>query len=297
MIVEDQREMEEFYKDLFAAMGFDIVAVARDGQTAVQKYKELDPKPDLVIMDHRLPGMSGLQASQEILEYDPKAPVVIITADEEGLWEAAMRGVPAIKKPAVFEKIIKAVMRSVPGVLTAGDKGEEVSDLQRIFSPQQMYLIPEEEPEWGMRAFLDLVYHGYRGILFTRKNPDELKKEYPLEGIPIVWFSTLPSDKYETVTPLRVQHLLLLLQESFRSEEPTVAYLEGFEFFITNIPFDRILNMIQVLRDRVMRSEKLTLIMSLDPEILDPRQYKILQKEFIIIPPDKIKEVFQSKGE
>jgi len=295
MIVEDQRDMEEFYREIFSTMGFDVVAVARDGRSAIETYFSLNPRPDLVIMDHRLPGISGLQAAQSILEKDPKAPIVIVTADEEGLWESTVRGVPAIKKPAVFEKIIKAVMRSVPGAPTeiAGTAGE--SPLAEIFQPHRLYLIPEESPDAGMNVFLHLLSHGYKGLLFTRRNPEELKKMYPLEGVPLVWFSTLPSEMYETVTPFKIQHLLLLLQESLRSAHPTVAYMEGFEFFITNIPFDRILNIIQVLRDRVTRSENMMLIMSLDPDVIEPRQYKILKKEFEVVEPDRILKALKKR--
>ncbi|RLF56126.1 MAG: response regulator, partial [Thermoplasmata archaeon] len=70
MIVEDQRDMEEFYREIFSTMGFDVVAVARDGRSAIETYFSLNPRPDLVIMDHRLPGISGLQAAQSILEKD-----------------------------------------------------------------------------------------------------------------------------------------------------------------------------------------------------------------------------------
>lgn len=295
MIVEDQRDMEDFYREIFSTMGFEVVAVARDGKSAVETYFSLDPHPDLVIMDHRLPGISGLQAAQSILERDPKAPIVIVTADEEGLWESTMRGVPAIKKPAVFEKIIKAVMRSVPGAPSSvsGPVGE--TPLADIFQPHHMYLVPEESPEVGMKTFLHLLSYGYKGLLFTRRNPEELKRAYPLEGVPLVWFSTIPSEMYETVTPFRIQHLLLLLQESLRNPHPTVAYMEGFEFFITNIPFDRILNIIQVLRDRVTRSENMLLIMSMDPDVIEPRQYKILKKEFEVVEPERIIKALEKR--
>ena len=52
---------------------------AGDGRSGIDKYQEFDP--DLTFMDLTMPVMDGMQALQEIIKIDPKAVVVVCTAD------------------------------------------------------------------------------------------------------------------------------------------------------------------------------------------------------------------------
>jgi two-component system chemotaxis response regulator CheY len=52
---------------------------AGDGQSGIDKYVELNP--DVTFMDLTMPVMDGMQALQEIIKIDPKAVVIVCTAD------------------------------------------------------------------------------------------------------------------------------------------------------------------------------------------------------------------------
>ncbi len=54
------------------------VIQAKDGEEAVAFYKE--HKPDLVLMDIFMPEKDGIEATEEIIEFDPKAKIIAITA-------------------------------------------------------------------------------------------------------------------------------------------------------------------------------------------------------------------------
>ena len=80
MIVDDEA-LSRFNLRTLISRNFDDVTVvceAEDGAEAVEKYFE--HRPDGVIMDIRIPGMSGLVASRQILEGDPRAAIVICSA-------------------------------------------------------------------------------------------------------------------------------------------------------------------------------------------------------------------------
>ena len=83
---------------------------ASDGQIAVEKYKEL--KPDLTFMDLTMPVMNGFEALEEILKFDQRALVIILTADVQIKAVAKAHDLGAftvVKKPPAKESIAAAI--------------------------------------------------------------------------------------------------------------------------------------------------------------------------------------------
>lgn len=62
----------------------EIVAVASDGAEAVEKVAALSP--DLVLMDLKMPGMNGVQATQKIKEMAPAVHVLVLTTYDNDVW-------------------------------------------------------------------------------------------------------------------------------------------------------------------------------------------------------------------
>jgi two-component system chemotaxis response regulator CheY len=89
MIVDDEEVLHVLYGKLLEHKGHRVVASAYNGEDAVRVYGELDPRPDLVLMDHRMPVRNGLEALEEILALDREAKIVFLTADA-GVAEQAM---------------------------------------------------------------------------------------------------------------------------------------------------------------------------------------------------------------
>ena len=77
IIAEDEALIRLDLAEMLAEEGFDVVGQAVDGEQAVQMATEL--RPDLVIMDVKMPKKDGIEAAGEIVA-DQIAPVVILTA-------------------------------------------------------------------------------------------------------------------------------------------------------------------------------------------------------------------------
>ena len=77
LIAEDEAIIRLDLKEMLAEEGFDVVAEAADGEAAVRLAEER--RPDLVIMDIKMPGTDGLSAAERIVEEDLGA-VLILTA-------------------------------------------------------------------------------------------------------------------------------------------------------------------------------------------------------------------------
>ena len=97
-------------KDYFAFEN--VIEEAKDGKEALEKYIEL--KPDLVIMDLIMPECDGIQATEEILKYDPEAKIIIAsaTAVELEVIKALKAGAKDfIAKPYKNQRVLNTVKR------------------------------------------------------------------------------------------------------------------------------------------------------------------------------------------
>lgn len=89
LIVDDAEFMRTAIKNMLQKNGFEVVGEAENGMKGILKYKEL--MPDIVTMDITMPVMTGIEALQGILEFDPKAKVVMISAmGQEGFVKQAI---------------------------------------------------------------------------------------------------------------------------------------------------------------------------------------------------------------
>jgi DNA-binding NarL/FixJ family response regulator len=71
---------------------FEVVAEARDAQEAIDML--LRHEPDIVVMDIRLPGKNGIEATKDILMIRPQTKVIVLTshADDDVLFDAISAG-------------------------------------------------------------------------------------------------------------------------------------------------------------------------------------------------------------
>ena len=90
MLADDSPPFLQTLKRFLVAEEFEVVGEATNGYDAVEKYKESNP--DLLLMDVLMPKMSGLAALKEIIEHDPNAKVIMMSAlDRTDLKEEALK--------------------------------------------------------------------------------------------------------------------------------------------------------------------------------------------------------------
>jgi DNA-binding NarL/FixJ family response regulator len=99
--------------------GMEVVGEAADGMEAVVLAQRLSP--DVILMDIRMPGCNGLQATRLIKAQDPKARIIILTVSEEedDLFEAIKSGAQGyvlknMSPEALFEALEAVVRGEAP---------------------------------------------------------------------------------------------------------------------------------------------------------------------------------------
>ena len=93
LIVDDQRLMREGLRTLLELEGgFEIVGEAANGQAAFDAYAA--QKPDVVLMDIRMPGMDGVEATRRLCARWPEVRVIILTTfdDDTNVFEGLRAG-------------------------------------------------------------------------------------------------------------------------------------------------------------------------------------------------------------
>lgn len=86
LVVDDTEHVREVVADMLRLDGFDVVATAPDGETALQLAAETDPH--VVVMDLKMPGIDGIETTRRLRAARPGQQVVLYTAYLDATIEA-----------------------------------------------------------------------------------------------------------------------------------------------------------------------------------------------------------------
>jgi DNA-binding NarL/FixJ family response regulator len=117
LIADDQRVVRDGLTMLVGLIdGVEVVGTARDGKAAVESAAR--ERPDVVLMDLRMPGMEGAEATRHIRASLPETQVLVLTtyADDESLFPALRAGARGyLTKDASAEEIEQAIRALAAG--------------------------------------------------------------------------------------------------------------------------------------------------------------------------------------
>lgn len=150
LLADDHAVVRDGLRLLLEASGeFQVVGMAVDGIEAVRHA--LDLRPQVVVMDVAMPGMNGIEASQQILETWPDAHIVILSMYVS------------------VEHVHRALQAGAIGYLLKESAGAEVVEAVRTVAAGQRYL---------SRKINDTVIDDY---IHSRRSEDPLQSLSPRE--------------------------------------------------------------------------------------------------------------------
>lgn len=111
LVVDDDNDTVDVFCEYLGIKGIDVIGRAHNGREAVELYEEL--RPDVVLSDVMMPDFDGYYGLQKILEFDPKAKVIMVTAsaksDAERIKMKSMGASAVIYKPYEIDDVIKTI--------------------------------------------------------------------------------------------------------------------------------------------------------------------------------------------
>lgn len=79
IIIDDDKSIVDLFTEFLELEGYSVLGKAHNGKDAAELYQKY--KPDVVLLDVMMPEYDGIYGLQKIREIDPKAPVIMVTAD------------------------------------------------------------------------------------------------------------------------------------------------------------------------------------------------------------------------
>ncbi len=172
LVAEDETIIRLDLKDLLERSGFEVCAEARDGEEAVALARS--ERPDVAIMDVKMPKLDGIEAARRILDERP-IPIVMLTAygQDELVQRAAEAG--------VFGYLVKPFREQdlLPAIRTARARHEELAALR------------EEAESLAEALAARKAIERAKGLLMTKENLSEqeafqrLRKASQISGRPL----------------------------------------------------------------------------------------------------------------
>jgi len=113
-IVDDEYSLQYFYEQVLTINGFGVAGIANNGIEAVSMFKSFSNKPKVILMDQRMPEMTGIEASKLILQFDNRVKIIFVSADASVKEEALSIGAFLfIDKIFTIEELIDAIKKAI----------------------------------------------------------------------------------------------------------------------------------------------------------------------------------------
>ncbi|PLC13732.1 transcriptional regulator [Kocuria flava] len=138
VVAEDEALIRLDIVEMLHEAGYDVVAEADNGRLAVELARE--HRPDLVLMDVKMPVLDGITAAEQIAA-DRIAPVVLLTAfsQRELVERAREAGAMAyVVKPFTVDDVVPAIEIAISRFEEIAALEREVSDMKEQFATRKL---------------------------------------------------------------------------------------------------------------------------------------------------------------
>ena len=160
IVVDDDKLVSLSLKTILESAGkITVIAMGGNGKEAIALYR--NHKPDIILMDIRMEGMSGIEAGELILKEKPDAKILYLTtfADDEYIVKALNMGAKGYILKQNFDGIASALEAVMKGQSVFGEK--IVTKLPELMKVREEYDFEKHGISDKEREIMELVAKGF----------------------------------------------------------------------------------------------------------------------------------------
>lgn len=139
LVVDDESRLADLFAAWLENDGWTVVT-AYDGETALENFSE---SVEIVLLDRRMPGLSGDEVLTKLRERDPNASVVMVTAVDPDFDIIEMGFDDYLVKPVSKDELLELVNR----VMTRSEYAADVQEYYSLVSKQSLLQVEKSSQE------------------------------------------------------------------------------------------------------------------------------------------------------
>jgi hypothetical protein len=142
------------------------------------------------------------------------------------------------------------------------------------------YAVEEKGTDLSFRIFASELNAGRKGLIISRRHPEQIREEFGLRNTPMIWLANRPIK--DAVAPSNLSLLGRTVMRFMNDGGNTVVLVEGLEKIILETSTEKAMRFIFELEDEAMvRGSRL--ILSFDPEGLSERDRALLMRDLVVL--------------
>jgi DNA-binding NarL/FixJ family response regulator len=159
IVIDDDKLVALSLKTILESTGkITVAAMGSSGEEAIKLYSSI--RPDVILMDIRMEGMTGIEAGEKILSTNPEARILYLTtfSDDEYIIKALNMGAKGYILKQDFEGIAPALEAVMRGQSVFGD--QIITKLPELMKPRETFDFAAHGISDKEREIMELVAEG-----------------------------------------------------------------------------------------------------------------------------------------
>jgi len=184
---------------------------------------------------------------------------------------------------------IKSSNNECIGALFIGKDITKEIELHKKLLAGNSYIITDKNYFSSIDLLADLTINDFKGLIITRGNPDQIKRQIPRsKNIEIVFLTGEPIQELINITNL--EKLKEKFEEFTKKNKKSVILLDGVHYLISRFSFNEFIKFLYDINDTIARN-KAILFVRIDPSTIDSTQMALIENELLVLPSQKTEDL------
>jgi len=184
---------------------------------------------------------------------------------------------------------IKSSNNECIGVLFIGKDITREIELHKKLLGGNSYLIKDKNNLSSIDLLVGLTIDKFKGLIVTRGNPDQIKRQIPLlKNIEVV---ILTRQNVQGLTNIsNLEKLKIKIEEFSKNNKKSVILLDGIHYLLSRFSFEEFIKYLYDIND-IIAINKAILFVRIDPSTIDSNQLALIENELLILPSQKTEDI------